>query len=157
MMKRLFADPAGNSTIELAIIMPVLVLLTCMAGDIAMAFKAKIVLQRAAERAAQLAAAGGYTSDTSNTQAAYNNLAADAAAAAGVSINNVTVTPTLLCDATVQTASPQVPCPDGQQTKRYVAITITGSYIPMFAQLMPNSQWSSQGIAITGSASVRLQ
>jgi len=50
-----------------------------------------------------------------------------------------------------------VPCPDGQQTKRYVAINISGSYTPMFAQLAPNSRWSSQGIALTGSASVRLQ
>ncbi|MEV4933318.1 MULTISPECIES: TadE/TadG family type IV pilus assembly protein [unclassified Sphingobium] len=157
MMMRLISDRAGNSTIELAIIMPVLVLLTCLAGDVAMAFKAKIGLQRAAERTAQLAAAGGYTNDTTRTQAAYNNLAADAAAAAGVSTSNVTITPTLLCDATVQTASPEVPCPDGQQTKRYVAINISGSYTPMFAQLAPNSRWSSQGIALTGSASVRLQ
>jgi len=156
-MKRLFADPAGTSTIELAIIMPVMVLLTCLAGDVAMAFKAKIALQRGAERAAQLAAAGGYTNDTAKTQAAYNNLAADAASAAGVSTNNVTVTPTLLCDATVQTASPEVPCADGQQMKRYVAISISGTYTPMFAKLAPGSRWSSQGIAITGSASVRLQ
>ena len=157
MMKRFFADPTGTSTVELAIIMPVLVLLTCMAGDVAMAFKAKIALQRAAERAAQLAVAGGYTSDTSKTQAAYNNLAADAASAAGVSTDNVTVTPTLLCNATVQTASPEVPCADGEQMKRYVAITISGTYTPMFAKLAPGGKWSSQGIALTGSASVRLQ
>ncbi|GAY20836.1 MULTISPECIES: TadE/TadG family type IV pilus assembly protein [Sphingobium] len=157
MMKRLLSDRYGNSTVELAIIMPVLVLLTCMAGDVAMAFKAKIGLQRAAERTAQLAAAGGYTNDTTDTSKAYNNLAADAAAAAGVPTGNVTVTPTLLCNATVQTASPEVPCPDGQQTKRYVAISISGSYTPMFAKLAPGSRWSSQGIALTGSASVRLQ
>ncbi|KEQ53686.1 TadE/TadG family type IV pilus assembly protein [Sphingobium chlorophenolicum] len=157
MMKRLFADSIGTSTVELALIMPVLVLLACMAGDVAMAFKAKIALQRAAERTGQLATVGGYANDTSKTQAAYNNLAADAAAAAGVSTNNVTVTPTLLCDATVQTASPEVPCADGQQTKRYVAITISGSYTPMFAKLMPGSNWSTNGIPLTGSASVRLQ
>ncbi len=149
MMKRLFADPAGNSTVELAIIMPVLVLLTCLAGDVAMAFKAKIALQRAAERAAQMATAGGYNST------AYQNLAADAASAAGVSTNNVTVTPTLICDSTAQTTPDY--CTSTQQQKRYVAITISGTYTPMFAKLAPNSNWSSQGIAITGSASVRLQ
>ncbi|WP_313808908.1 TadE/TadG family type IV pilus assembly protein [Sphingobium sp.] len=148
-MKRLFADPAGNSTVELAIIMPVLVLLTCLAGDVAMAFKAKIALQRAAERAAQMATAGGYNST------AYQNLAADAASAAGVSTNNVTVTPTLICDSTAQTTPDY--CTSTQQQKRYVAITISGTYTPMFAKLAPNSNWSSQGIAITGSASVRLQ
>jgi len=155
MMKRLFADPTGNSTVELAIIMPVLVLLTCLAGDVAMAFKAKIALQRAAERTAQLATAGGYTSDTTNSSAAYNNLAADAAAAAGVSTSNVTVTPTLVCDSTPQTTPDY--CTSTQQQKRYVAITISGTYTPMFAKLAPSSKWSSSGIAITGSSSVRLQ
>lgn len=155
MMKRLFADPTGNSTVELAIIMPVLVLLTCLAGDVAMAFKAKIALQRAAERTAQLATAGGYTGDTSDTSKAYNNLAADAAAAAGVATSNVTVTPTLICDSTAQTTPDY--CTATQQMKRYVAITISGTYTPMFAKLAPGSRWSSQGIALTGSASVRLQ
>lgn len=155
MMKRLFLDKSGASAVELAIIMPVLVLLTCMAGDVAMAFKAKITLQRAAERTAQLAAAGGYTSDTTNSSAAYNNLAADAAAAAGVPTGNVTVTPTLLCDSTAQT-TPNY-CTATQQMKRYVAINISGTYTPIFSKLMPNSNWSSQGIALTGSSSVRLQ
>ncbi|WP_327753375.1 TadE/TadG family type IV pilus assembly protein [Sphingobium sp. SJ10-10] len=153
MMKRLFADPTGNSTVELAIIMPVLVLLTFMAGDVAMAFKAKITLQRAAERAAQMATAGGYSTTSSNN---YSNLKADAASAAGVSTNNVTVTPTLVCDSTAQTTPDY--CTATQQMKRYVAITISGTYTPMFAKLMPgSSKWSSQGIALTGSSSVRLQ
>lgn len=155
MMKRLFANPAGTSTVELAIIMPVMVLLTCLAGDVAMAFKAKIALQRAAERTAQLATVGGYTSDTTDTSKAYNNLAADAAAAAGVAINKVTVTPTLICDSTVQTTPDY--CTATQQMKRYVAISISGTYTPMFAKLAASSKWSSQGVAITGSASVRLQ
>lgn len=108
MMKRLLSDRSGNSTVELAIIMPVLVLLICMAGDVAMAFKAKIGLQRAAERAAQLAAAGGYSTTSSNN---YSNLKADAAAAAGVSTNNVTITPALICDSTAQTTPITAPRP----------------------------------------------
>ncbi|WP_176596161.1 MULTISPECIES: TadE/TadG family type IV pilus assembly protein [Sphingobium] len=152
MMKRLLSDRSGNSTVELAIIMPVLVLLICMAGDVAMAFKAKIGLQRAAERAAQLAAAGGYSTTSSNN---YSNLKADAAAAAGVSTNNVTITPALICDSTAQTTPDY--CTATQQMKRYVAINISGTYTPMFAKLAPSSNWSAQGIALTGSASVRLQ
>ncbi|UZW55390.1 pilus assembly protein [Sphingobium sp. JS3065] len=153
MMNRLALDRSGTSTVELALIMPVLVLLTCMAGDVAMAFKAKIALQRAAERAAQMATAGGLTGASYDT----DNLKADAASAANVATGNVSITKTLLCNDTVQTATPEVPCPDDQQTKRYVAITISGNYMPMFAKLAPNGNWSAQGIALTGSASVRLR
>ena len=147
----LVSDRSGTSTVELAIIMPVLAMLTFVAGDIAMGFKAKIKLQAAAERAAAMATSGGYSST------AYQNLAADAAQGAGVSTGNVSVTETLLCDNTTQTSTSAI-CANGQQMKRYVAITITSSYMPMFANLLPNSIWnSSQGVTLTGSSSVRLQ
>lgn len=145
------ADCRGNSTIELALIVPLLALLILVAADIALAFKAKIILQRAAERAAQLATSGGYEST------AYDSLAADAAEAAGVSTGNVGVTSTLLCDDVAQT-TPDTPCSPGQQIKRYVAISISGTYSPLFGKLVPATRWGSmQIIAISGFASVRLQ
>src|SRR3546814_17591918 len=76
MMKRLLSDRYGNSAVELAIIMQVLVLLTCMAGDVAMAFKAKIGLQRAVEGTAQFAAAGGEPNAPPAHSKVPNNLAA---------------------------------------------------------------------------------
>jgi Flp pilus assembly protein TadG len=150
-LHNLLSDRWGTSTIELAIIFPVLAALTFIAADLAMAFKAKIRLQAAAERTAQLATSGGLNS------AAYQNLAADAAAGAGVSSNAVTVTSSLLCDGTVQASMAEV-CATGQQMKRYVTIGITGSYQPMFGKLLPGTSWASaQGITLTGSSSVRLQ
>lgn len=147
----LSSDRSGTSTVELAIIIPVLALLTLAAADIAMAFKAKIKLQAAAERTAQMANSGGLNSS------AYQNLAADAAQGAGVATSSVSVTGSLLCDGTTQSSTDAV-CSAGQQMKRYVAITINGSYKPMFANLIPNSRWAStQGVPLTGSASVRLQ
>lgn len=147
----LLRDRAGTSTIELAIIFPVLTMLTFVAADIAMAFKTKIKLQTAAERTAEMATAGGLNS------AAYQNLAADAAQAAGVSSGDVTVTSSLLCDGTVQASTLDI-CAAGQQVKRYVAITISGQYRPMFGALLPGTRWAGgQGVALTGSASVRLQ
>ncbi|WP_022681687.1 TadE/TadG family type IV pilus assembly protein [Sphingobium bisphenolivorans] len=149
-LRKLVIDQKGTSVLELALILPVLAMLTFVAADIAMAFKAKITLQRAAERAGQMATSGGYNST------AYQNLAADAASAAGVSSSNVTVTDTLLCDGTAQAAT--TPCAAGQQISRYVGITVNGTYMPMFAGLLPGSRWSSgQGVALTGAASVRLQ
>lgn len=147
----LLSDRSGTSTIELAIIFPILAALTFIAADMAMAFKAKIKLQSAAERTAEMATSGGLNS------AAYQNLAADAAAGAGVSSNNVTVTSSLLCDGTVQASTTAV-CADGQQMKRYVTISIAGSYQPMFGKLLPGTRWASaQGVALTGSSSVRMQ
>lgn len=145
----LCADRRGTSTIELAFIVPILVLLTFVAADIALGFKAKIKLQAAAERTAQMAMSGGLNSS------AYDNLVTDAAQGAGVSAANVTVTKTLLCNGV---ASINSECSTGEQIMRYVGITITGNYMPMFAKFMPNSLWAStQGITITGAASVRMQ
>ncbi|WP_150291954.1 TadE/TadG family type IV pilus assembly protein [Sphingobium estronivorans] len=149
-MQRLASNQSGTSTVELAIVLPALALLTFMAADVAMAFKAKIGLQRAAERTAQMATAAGINGAAYGT----DNLKADAAAAAGVATGNVNITKTLLCNG-VQSASD--PCPDGQQISRYVAIGITGTYMPMFAKLAPGTRWSAQGIALSGSASVRMQ
>lgn len=147
----LLSDRSGTSTVELAIIVPVLAALTFVAADLAMAFKAKIKLQSAAERTAEMATSGGLNS------AAYQNLAADAAAGAGVSSSNVSVTSSLLCDGTVQSSTTAV-CATGQQMKRYVTINITGSYTPIFGKLLPGTRWASaQGITLTGSSSVRLQ
>lgn len=149
--RTLGSDSYGTSTIELAIIVPVLALMTLIAADLAMAFKMKIGLQTAAERTAQMATKGGYNS------LAYQNLVTDAANAAGVPTNAVTVTGSLFCNTTVQ-ASADAICPAGQQLKRYVAITISNTYQPMFAGLLPHGNWASdQGVALTGSASVRLQ
>lgn len=144
-------DRAGTSTIELAIIVPVLALLTFVGADVAMAFKTKIRLQNAAERTAQMASKGGYNST------AYQNLQADAAQAAGVPANAVTITGSLFCNSTAQ-ASLVGECGTGQQMKRYVAININSSYQPMFGALMPGTIWASNdGVAVSGSASVRLQ
>lgn len=145
----LLSDRSGTSTVELAIIVPVLAMLTMVAGDLAMGFKAKIKLQTAAERTAQMAVSGGDT--------VYSSLATDAAAGAGVSSSNVTVTKSLLCDGTVQSSTSNV-CGSGQQIKRYVTVSITGNYKPMFAKLLPSTRWSaSQGISLTGSSSVQQQ
>lgn len=144
-------DRCGTSTVELALIMPILALLILLAADFAMAFKTKILLQRAAERTAQLATSGGMDSS------AYDNLAADAAEAAGVPAANVSITSTLLCNDMTQ-ASTDTACAPGQQIKRYVLISIAGSYAPMFGTFMPGTRWGTlQAVPLSGSASVRLQ
>ena len=150
-LRALGSDCNGTSTIELAIIVPVLALLTLVAADLAMAFKMKIGLQTAAERTAQMATKGGYNS------VAYQNLVADAASAADVPTNAVNVTGSLFCNSTEQGSADDI-CPAGQQLKRYVAITISDTYQPMFGAFLPHGGWASdQGVALTGSASVRLQ
>lgn len=144
-------DQTGTAFMELAFVVPILVLLTLAASDIAMGFSAKLKLQTAAERAAEMATSGGLSS------AAYQNLQADAADAAGVPASNVTVTSTLQCDGVEQSSTSNI-CPTGQQISRYVRIDISGTYQPMFGGAIINNLWSSsQTIAISGAASVRLQ
>lgn len=149
-LRRIAGCRAGTSTIELAIIAPVLVMLVFLASDVAMAFRMKLKLQTAAERTAALAVSGGIDST------AFQNLAADAAAAAGVTTDKVTVTDTLLCNSTTQSSTGNQ-CATGEQSKRYIALTISDNYMPMFASLGGTGWSASQGVPLTGSASVRLQ
>lgn len=149
-LRRIADCSAGTSVIELAIIAPILVVLVLLASDVAMAFRMKLKLQTAAERTAQMAVIGGLDST------AYSNLAADAATAAGVATNKVTVTDTLLCNNTAKSSTTDT-CGSGEQVKRYIALTITDNYKPMFGSLGGSFWSSSQGVSLTGSASVRLQ
>lgn len=149
-LRRIAGCHAGTSTIELAIIAPILVMLVFLASDVAMAFRMKLKLQTAAERTAELAVSGGLDST------AYSNLAVDAAAAAGVTTDKVTVTDTLLCNGTAK-ASTTDTCASTEQSKRYIALTISDNYKPMFASLGSAGWSATQGVPLTGFASVRLQ
>lgn len=138
-------DARGVSTVELALIIPILMVVLAGSVDVARLISTKLRLQQAAERTAEMASAGQVGS------AAFTSLQTEAATAANVPATQVTVTYWLECDGTKQTSFDGT-CNSGQQVGRFASISIASSYTPSFS-------WLLQGgaIALTGRASVRVQ
>ncbi|MFN3620597.1 TadE/TadG family type IV pilus assembly protein [Sphingorhabdus sp.] len=142
-------DEHGISVIELALVLPVIILLVTAVTDIALGYGAKIALQQATARTIEKATAGGLNS------AAFQLLQAEGAAAAGVAIDQVAVDKWLECNGVRQLLFDGV-CPDGEQVGRYISVTITRTYTPTFSvmnwQSSPNGTWP-----LTSTSSVRVQ
>lgn len=146
-LRRLILDQKGASLMETAITVPVLVFLVMGASDLAMGFSQKLLVQQAAARSIEMATSGGVSSSTLTT------IRAEAASAAGVSTDEVTIDSWLECNGTRQ-SSYDGSCSTGQQVARFVSIVINGSYTPMFSFLVPRSDGT---VALTGYSSVRVQ
>ena len=138
-------DARGVSTVELALIIPILMVVLAGSVDVARLISAKLRLQQAAERTAEMASAGKVGST------AFTSLQAEAATAANVPATQVTVTYWLECDGTKQTSFDGT-CSSGQQVARFASISIASSYTPSFSWLLQGGS-----IALTGRASVRVQ
>jgi Flp pilus assembly protein TadG len=149
MLRRWRRDEGGTSVVELALLSPILLITLGGTVDCARLISAKLRLQQAAERTAEMASAGGIAS------AAFGSLQSEAAAAAKVSASNVSVSYWLECDGTKQSAFDGT-CADGQQVARFTSITIAGSYVPTFAWLF-RPVTTNGAVALSGSASVRVQ
>lgn len=150
-LRRLRLDPRGTSTIELAMVVPLMTLFVAGATDIAYGVAAKSRLQAAASRSLELATSGGLNS------AAFQTLNTEAANAAGVPTSNVTVTKWRECGGTLQLTF-EGTCTVGQEVARFVRVRVTGSYRPMFAAVAPGWQTNANGdVGLSGSATVRVQ
>lgn len=148
---RLLTDRKGTSVMETAIVVPALAILVMGASDLAMGFSEKLKLQQAAARTVEMATAGGLNS------AAFQNLQAEGASAAGVPTESVTLDTWLECNS-VRQSSFDGTCGDGEQVARFVSIDISGSYAPMFSFLVPQSRTTDNGgFALNGYSSVRVQ
>lgn len=147
----LVRDRRGTSTVELAMVAPFFAMLVMGTVDASRAVSEKMRLQQAAARSIEMASAGGINSP------AFTNLGAEAAAAAGVSAQNVTVTPWLECDRSAPLPIDN-DCAPNQEIGRYVSVSIRGNYTPWFASSLAGLGWDvSRAIRIEGQASVRLQ
>ena len=145
----LLKDNRGTSVLETALIVPTLAMFVMGGSDLAMGFSEKLKMQQSAARAIEMATAGGRGSS------AFNNLQTEAATAAGVPTSNVTVDKWLECDGVRQTSFDDTCTSSGAQVARFVSISISGSYTPMFSFLVPDTD--NGAISISGYSSVRVQ
>ncbi len=122
----LFSDENGTSVIELAILSPFAAVLLLGMVDTSLAFTEKLKTEQAAQRAIEKATSyNGAGSD-------YSGLDDEAAIAADVPLDNVTLEKWLECNSTRQDSFNDV-CADGELITRHIAITITDTYSPLFS------------------------
>ncbi|MCM8557193.1 TadE/TadG family type IV pilus assembly protein [Sphingomicrobium sediminis] len=121
---KLGKDKKGSATIELAIVAPIMALMVTGVVDLSMAYGRKLVIEQGAQRALEKVKL------TTTTLAVDENLKAEAAAAANVGADKVTVTYTLKCDG-VTALDYNTDCLSTQVETRYINIVIKELYEPV--------------------------
>src|SRR5829696_3167041 len=150
-------DERGASIIEMALVAPFLASLLVGMVDISRGYSAKLQLEQSAQRAIEHAMQG------KKEASLYNTLQSEAASAAGVATSAVTVKYWLECNgvsqyqsqATMQADFEKV-CPNGQVYARYIEVTITKNYAPMFSTKFLGSK-SDGTFDLVGKAGMRVQ
>jgi Flp pilus assembly protein TadG len=124
-IRSLARDERGASIIEMAMVAPVLATLLVGMVDISRAYSAKLQLEQAAQRSIEKVQQYRTTSST------FSTLQTEAATAAGVPTTDVVVDFWLECNGTRQTSYATV-CPSTDNRVRYITVSITKKFSPMF-------------------------
>ena len=149
-IRSLGRDESGASIIELAMVAPVLAALLMGMVDISRAYSARLQLEQAAQRSIEKVQQYRTTTST------YSTLQTEAATAAGVSTTDVTVDYWLECNGVRQTAYTTV-CPTVQTRVRYITVSITKKFSPMFGTRFFPGANSDGTYTITADAGLRTQ
>lgn len=118
-------DERGAAVIELALIAPILALLTMGVIDVSQAFNRKLTLEQAAQRAIEK------VMQTTGDTTPEETIKAEAAAQGYVDEDDVTVTYRLECNGEVE-ADFDTECAPGEAEARWLMVTVAGTYEPMF-------------------------
>jgi Flp pilus assembly protein TadG len=159
LLHKLGSNERGASVVEMALAAPIFAALIIGMSDLANAFSMKLQLEQAAqrgiERVEQL--------QTVQSDYSFVGTEADAAAtAAGFSGSTVTVNYRLECNGIItaqSTGSALSPntCSSGQTYARYVTVTVSNKYTPLFiSSYFPNHDANGQ-VTVSGYAGVRVQ
>jgi Flp pilus assembly protein TadG len=145
------ADEAGNSVVELGLVLPIMATLLMGAIDISRAVSAKTALEQAAQRTIELIQRSAY--DVSDNSA-YED---EAEAAAGTG-STATITNWLECNNNgtkldYTTGS----CTSGDPYARYTRVTITQPFSPMFGSRFFPGANADGTFTITAVAGIRSQ
>ena len=126
MIRRLSKCQRGNSVIEVALVAPVLAMLLVGMVDISRGVSEKLKLTQIAQRSTERVQRGYFNADTD-----LPILDAEAEAAAGTG-SAATVTAWLECGTSTTRLAYTASCSPGTAAARFVSITITKSFTPMF-------------------------
>jgi Flp pilus assembly protein TadG len=156
--RRLARDERGVSIVEFGLFFPILALMLLGTIDFGRGLATKFKLDQATQRTIELASLAG------RAQADYSFLVPEAVNASGVPTSQVRLGQWLECrtasGATRREASFSGTCQTGEQTARYITITIWDDYVPMFASIPIIGQLGTGpggSIRITSDSGVRVQ
>ena len=124
LIKKLAGSSRGTATIELALILPIFASMLIGVVDITTAFNRKLEMEQAIQRAIER------VMQTTTDYTVEQNIKAEAAAAAGIDEDDVTVTYSLTCNGVVTAADTD--CAPGQTEVRYTNVSATTTFTPMF-------------------------
>ena len=145
-LRALWRDKRGTAVVELAIVSPMIALLTVGVVDLSNGFGKKLKIEQAAQRSIEK------IMNTSASDTIKNTLAAEAAAQADVPLDNVEVSYRLECDGAVTEAEE---CGEEQETSQWISVTVTDKYVPIFKRYFGSS---GDGIYhLSATAGVRIQ
>lgn len=149
-INRIAGDERGTTLIELALATPILASLLIGMIDISRAFSEKLQLEQAAQRSIEKVMNNQLESST------YSALVAEAAEAAGVSPEDVTIDYWLECNS-VRQEQYDTNCPDGQVYARFITVAIAKDFDPIFGtQFFPGAN-ADGTFTITAEAGIRTQ
>lgn len=149
--RRALNDTTGTSTIEIALIFPVGMVLMLGAIDSSMGFAEKLRVEAAAARAIERITA------FASVRTDYSTSRSEAAAAANVPVSDVTLTFWLECNNVVQ-ASFTTTCPNNSdQIARFVKVVINGKFQPAINYGDFLTTDNNGFVRVEGDASVRIQ
>ena len=148
--RNLAADERGTSLIEMAMVAPVLAAMLMGMSDLARAYSDKLQLEQAAQRSIERAMNRQMSSTT------YNSLVAEAADAADVPADDVTVDFWRECNGARQTEY-NANCAPGEVQSRYLTVTVEKAFEPMFGvQYFPGANEDGT-FTIEAEAGIRTQ
>ena len=147
LLSRLRRNERGAVLIELALVAPMLAMLTIGMIDLSNAFGSKLALEQAAHRAIEK------IMNTTADSTVEATLQEEAAEQADVSTSNVTVQFRRECDGTETQADE---CATGQVMSQWISVEVSDTYEPMFSKTY---EWiSGDGVFnLKGEAGIRTQ
>lgn len=150
-LKALAQNTRGTSTIELALVFPIGLLLLLGAVDSSLAFAEKLRVEAAAARAVEQITA------YSRVKTDYTASIAEAAAAANVAASDVTLTYWLECNNVVQGSFTGSCASASDQIARFVKVSIRGKFSPAVNYGGFLTTDANGFVRVVGDASVRIQ
>ncbi len=150
-ISQLKRDCRGVAIVELALYAPLLATMTIGVVDMSNAFGRKLALEQATQRAIERVMQT--TSDTTVEE----TIKAEAADQADVPAEQVTVTFQLECDQEVQDDFDNDTCAVGEDEARYLMVTVTDVYEPMFPVHFAGYSSADGGYPIRATAGMRTQ
>jgi len=146
-LRNLQRDERGAAIIELAIVAPVLALMTIGVVDLSNGFGRKMKLEQAAQRAIEK------VMNTTGQTTVEDTIVTEASQQAEVTADKVKVSYRVECDGAL-TTNPD--CPEGAKESKWISVEVTDTYVPLFPVKFAGAQ-SDGTYKIKATAGMRIE